>query len=79
MRMVNTACDLLDLWFIWVAPVILAVFPTSNQLKASSALDTGCSVAPTTTTNAGGVKFGSTPGSSNTFLSQSALIRTTKN
>ena len=50
MRMVNTACDLLDLWFIWVAPVILAVFPTSNQLKASSALDTGCSVAPTTTT-----------------------------
>lgn len=49
MRRVNMACDLLDLWFIWVAPVTLAVLPTSNHLKASSVLDTGCSVVPTTT------------------------------
>ena len=62
MRMVNTACDLLDLWFIWVAPVILAVFPTSNQLKASSALDTGCSVAPTTTTQCRRSKVWVNPG-----------------
>lgn len=43
---VNTAWDRLDLWFMCVAAVTLAVFPASSHPNASSAEFTSTSSAP---------------------------------
>ena len=46
---VKTACDLLERWFIRVAPVTLAALPASSQPRASSTHLTSSSRQPITT------------------------------
>lgn len=43
---VKMVCDRLELGFIWVAPVCLAVFPDSNKLNTSSRPSTSHSFTP---------------------------------